>query len=123
MKKWLLVLVVCSSVTNVYAANSAKTVSADNSAMNERIVDANGLTAENQSNLPADVEVTRRIREELMKDETLSTYAKNVKIIAVNKAVTLKGPVNTATERQKIVNIASNIAPKMKIYNQMSIVK
>jgi hyperosmotically inducible protein len=122
--KWLIAIVAFTSiVTNVHASQKAAKYSPDNSAANQRIVDANGLTAQNQSNLEKDIDVTTRIRQELVNDKSLSTYAKNVKIIVLKKGITLKGPVNTVAERDRIVNVAYGIAPQMKIYNQMTVVK
>ena len=38
-----------------------------------------------------------------MDDKTLSTYAHNVKVVAQNGQVTLKGPVRTEDEKRKSV--------------------
>lgn len=124
MNKWILTIVVFSSIaTGAYANEKSEKVSADNSAVNQKIVNANGLTAENQSSLPSDIDVTTKIRKILVDDKDLSTYAKNVKIIVLKKGITLKGPVNTLAERDRIVNVAYGVAPQMKIYNQITIVK
>ena len=82
-----------------------------------------GMTAGDQSNKPADLETVRMIRRELMKDDSLSTRAKNVNVIVANNGVTLKGAVNNVTEREAILKHAYTTAPKHKIYNQISIVK
>lgn len=122
--KWLITIVVFTSILeNVHANQNASKYSPDNSAANQRIIDANGLTAQNQSGLEKDIDVTTRIRQELVNDKTLSTYAKNVKIIVLKKGITIKGPVNTIAERDRIVNVANGVAPQMKIYNQMTVVK
>lgn len=81
------------------------------------------MTAGDQSNKPADLETVKRIRRELMADDSLSTKAKNVKVIVANNGVTLKGPVNTAAEREIILKHAYTTAPKHKIYNQISVTK
>jgi hypothetical protein len=80
-------------------------------------------TVGDQSNKPVDVEVTRQIRQELMKDDALSTKAKNIKIIVADNGVTLKGTVNNNAEMEKILKHAYVTAPKHKIYNQISVVK
>ncbi len=81
------------------------------------------ITAGDQSNKPADLAMVKKIRQELMKDDTLSTKAKNVKVIVLNNGITLKGPVNTDMEREAILKHAYTTAPKHKIYNQISVVK
>ena len=81
------------------------------------------ITAGDQSNKPADLAMVKKIRQELMRDDSLSTKAKNVKVIVLNNGVTLKGPVNTDMEREAILKHAYTTAPKHKIYNQISVVK
>jgi hyperosmotically inducible protein len=122
--RWLIAVVAFANiVTSVHASQKAAKYSPDNSSANQRILDANGLTAQNQSNTGKDIDVTARIRKELVSDKSLSTYAKNVKIIVLENGITLKGPVNTVAERDRIVNVAYGIAPQMKIYNQMTVIK
>jgi len=41
-----------------------------------------------------------------MKDKSLSITAKNGKVIALNKRVTLRGPVKTEAEKRKIESLA-----------------
>ena len=49
----------------------------DNSAQNQRDRDHQTLTPIDQSNKPADLETTRNIRQAIVKDDQLSTEAKN----------------------------------------------
>src|ERR1700734_3241120 len=65
-------------------------------------------TADNQANAQSDRQTTQAIRKAIMADKSLSTYAHNVKIITVNGAVTLKGPVQTDDEKQKVASEAAN---------------
>ncbi len=82
----------------------------------------NKLTAEDQSNEKGDVELTRTIRQSIVKEKDLSTAAHNVKIIVANNAVTLRGPVKTAQEADVIVSKAKTAAPKgMKVVNELEV--
>jgi hyperosmotically inducible protein len=54
-------------------------------------------------------------------DKSLSTYAHNVKIIAQNGQVTLKGPVNSETEKQSIEQKAIDVAGAGNVTNQITI--
>jgi osmotically-inducible protein OsmY len=45
-----------------------------------------------------------------VQDKTLSTYAHNIKVIAKNGEVTLKGPVKSAEEKQTIEAKAAEVA-------------
>ena len=62
--------------------------SATNTAVNERDRDGKTATPPDQSNATADLEVASRIRQALVADESLSTNAKNVKIVTMNGDVT-----------------------------------
>jgi len=53
----------------------------------------NEPTADQQKENQSDRELTAKVRQALVKDKSLSTYAHNVKIIAQDGIVTLKGPV------------------------------
>ena len=44
----------------------------------------------------------QKIRKAVMDDKSLSTYAHNVKIIAQNGKVTLKGPVRSEDEKKMV---------------------
>jgi len=65
--------------------------------------------------------MTQRIRKALMADKSLSTAAKNIKIITVNGLVTLRGPVKTPQERENILAKAQEVAGMDKVDNQLEI--
>jgi osmotically-inducible protein OsmY len=67
------------------------------------------------------MELTRRVREAVVADKSLSTNAHNVKIITINGVVTLRGPVASDTERSKIVATAQQIAGKNKVDNKLEV--
>lgn len=67
-----------------------------------------------------DVEVTRKLRERLMADDQLSTNAQNIKIVTVQDAITLTGPVANREEKVKIENYARTMAGKKKVYNRLT---
>lgn len=96
---------------------------ADNTAVNVRDQSVLELTAQDQPTSARATETTRLIRAELTTDPTLSTYAKNVKIIVIDDLITLKGPVNSDAERMKIMRTANNLAPGYKIENQIQVVR
>jgi len=54
-------------------------------------------------------------------DKSLSTTAKNVKIITVNGVVTLRGPVNSPQEKETIEATAQHIAGTNTVDNQLEI--
>jgi osmotically-inducible protein OsmY len=82
----------------------------DNTAKNQRDRNKAELTADQQKENKTDRELARQIRQSLVKDKSLSTYAHNIKVIAQNGEVTLKGPVKSAEEKQAIEAKAAEVA-------------
>ena len=94
------------------------TTTPDNSANNK----AHSQTADEQSSTTSDRMLTKKIRQELIADKSLSTYGHNVKIITQNGMVTLKGPVHSEEEKQTIASKAAEVAGSAdKVNNQLSI--
>jgi hyperosmotically inducible periplasmic protein len=77
----------------------------DNSAQNKD----HSNTADQQSENKSDREITRQIRQSIVADKSLSTYAHNVKIITQNGAVTLKGPVQSDDEKHNVESKAAQV--------------
>jgi hyperosmotically inducible protein len=92
--------------------------SPDNSANNK----SQAMTADQQSEASTDRALTQKIRKSIMADKSLSTYGHNVKVITKDGAVTLKGPVPSDDEKQKIGSLASDAAGGPdKITNQLMV--
>jgi hyperosmotically inducible protein len=75
----------------------------DNTTVNKRDRDADQATADQQKNNRPDRELTKSIRQSIMADKSLSSYAHNIKIISQNGSVTLKGPVKSEDEKQSVI--------------------
>src|SRR6266568_20991 len=60
------------------------------------------VTADQQKNNKSDRETTKEIRKAITDDQSLSTYAHNVKVISKHGSVTLKGPVRSDEEKKSI---------------------
>lgn len=97
-------------------SNTAQTAP-DNSKQNENQV----KTADSQQNSKADRVTTANIRKAIMADKDLSTYAHNIKVITVNGKVTLKGPVQSEEEKQKIASYAADVVPADKVTNSITV--
>ena len=82
-----------------------------------------GKTADQAGQNKTDVEITRQIRQALVKDESLSTNAHNIKIITQNKKVVLKGLVNSAAEKAKVESIARASQASATVESQLEISK
>lgn len=70
---------------------------------------ARKTTAQNQSMASADVDLTRRIRQDVMK-LNVSTEAKNITIVTNSGRVTLSGQVANADEKSAVINAARALA-------------
>ena len=102
-------------------APSAQTAP-DNTGRNVRDRSGVTLTPGNQSETEVDRTLTQRIRQAVVADKTLSTTAKNVKIITINGVVTLRGPVKNSQEKGMIEAKAQQIAGADKVNSQLEII-
>jgi osmotically-inducible protein OsmY len=93
----------------------------DNTRMNKGDAQSDATTADRQKMNPADRTTTQKIRAEIMKDKSLSTYAHNVKIVTRDGKVTLKGPVRTEEERASVEGKARAIAGDDNVTSQIEI--
>jgi len=118
MKK-LILSSICLSTLALAAVAQENQV--DNSRLNERDRSGETQTSGDQSNNAEDIKLTAAIRQAIVKDDSLTTTAKNVKIITANGTVTLRGPVNSADEKTKIEQLATSAAGGAKIDNQLEI--
>jgi hyperosmotically inducible protein len=95
----------------------------DNSEINQRDQNQKEKTAEDQGSSEADIELTRKIRRSITGESSLSTYAQNIKIITLNGVVTLKGPVRSHKEKDKVIAMARDIAGAANIKNEIEIAR
>ncbi len=94
---------------------------ADNSKVNTRDRAKTAKTADQQKENATDRTLTQQIRKALMADKSLSSYAHNVKVIAVDGQVTLKGPVRSDEEKKTVEAKALEVAGPGHVTNQMSV--
>ena len=93
----------------------------DNTRTNKRDRDKNSPTADRQKMNPTDRDLARRIRASIMDDKSLSTYAHNVKILAQDGKVTLKGPVRSEDEKNAIAAKATEIAGSGNVTDELEV--
>ena len=100
---------------------SSDTTGADNTKRNSSEENKNTENAEKQSNSKDDLALTQKVRQAVMNDRSLSMNAKNVKIIARDGKITLKGPVDNQLEKATIATHAGQIAGEGNIDNQLEV--
>jgi osmotically-inducible protein OsmY len=106
---------------NLTALAADQKVDANNTATNQRDRSGETKTSGDQSNTSDDLQITQAIRRGLMKDDNLSSDAKNIKVITANGQVTLRGPVNNAREKTKVEQIAKSAAGGAQIVDQLDV--
>jgi osmotically-inducible protein OsmY len=93
----------------------------DNTGRNVRDRGGATRTPGDQSESQADRTLTQQIRKAVKADKSLSTMAKNIKIITANGVVTLRGPVKNSHEKETIEAKAQQLAGMNKIDNQLEV--
>ena len=99
----------------------SQTVAPDNSGRNVRDRDNQTKTPGDQSENEADRTITQNIRQAITSDDSLSTNAKNVKIITNDGTVTLRGPVKSEKEKTDIEAKAKQVAGVKRVDNQIEV--
>ncbi len=121
--KWIVPLAVLLSVSSTPVRRVKAQTPADNTKVNTRDRAEGAATADQQKDNATDRDLTQKIRQALMQDKTLSTYAHNVKVIAQGGQVTLKGPVRSEDERKAVESKAIEVAGAGHVTNQMSVAR
>ena len=93
----------------------------DNTKANQKDRAEGAVTADQQKMNAADRELAQKVRKAITSDKTLSTYAHNVKVIARDGMVTLKGPVRSAEEKSAIEAKAVEVAGAGKVTNEITV--
>jgi osmotically-inducible protein OsmY len=120
--KVVLTILFCAAASVSYGQTPDTTTKPDNTKVNKRDRDPGEITADQQKENAADQAMTKKIRQSVMADKSLSTYAHNIKIVSQNGAVTLKGPVKSDDEKQSLVAKAVAVAGSAdKVTDQISI--
>ena len=110
-----------SVVCFAYQDPGTSPVPADNTKVNQRDRNQSSPTADQQKENQPDRELAAQIRKSLVKDKSLSTNAHNVKVIAQNGMVTLKGPVDSEQEKQAVEEKATRIAGADKVTSELQV--
>jgi hyperosmotically inducible protein len=95
--------------------------SADNTSMNQRDRSSETTKPTDQPNDQTDIKVAAAVRRAILNDKSLSTKAHNVKLVAANGVVTLRGPVANADEKTKVEGIAAAVAGVTHVDNQLDV--
>jgi hyperosmotically inducible periplasmic protein len=121
-KSIIAVLLLSSAIAAPHVfAQSPSSVAPDNSKSNKVDPSNVGNADTAQTNNAADIDLTKRIRQSVIADKSLSTYAHNIKIVTAKGNVTLNGVVRSEEEKSAIEMKAANIAGKDKVTNDLKV--
>jgi hyperosmotically inducible protein len=109
-------LVFCTTLMAI--PGTAVPQEADNTKMNK---DQSSPTADQQKMNPTDRALTQKIRKSIHEDKSLSSYAHNIKIIAQDGKVTLRGPVRSEEEKNNLQAKAVAVAGDGNVMNQLEV--
>lgn len=94
---------------------------ADNTRTNQRDRNDRATLPMDQSNSSANVDLVANVRQAIVGDSNLSVKAHNVKVIANNGVVTLRGPVANAQEKARVQQLASGVQGVQRVDNRLDI--
>jgi osmotically-inducible protein OsmY len=104
------------------SGNGSTNIDADDTARNRSDRETGDAVAMDQGNSNADIETTARIRQAVVSGtNNFSQLAQNIKIITREGDVTLRGPVDTAGEKDAIVAVARSLAGPSNVVDQLEV--
>ncbi len=119
--RYLGLLFLFAVLVPAWAQDTSQNPAADNSKVNQRDRSQAEPTADQQKDNRSDLDLAKEIRHSLTQDKALSTYAHNVKVIAQNGKVTLKGPVRSDEEKSEVLAKAAEVAGKDNINDELTV--
>jgi hyperosmotically inducible periplasmic protein len=105
----------------VVPAQGGLTGDVDNSGVNARDKSGTTLVPQNQPNFVQDRQLLAAVRRSVVHEKALSTMAHNVKIFAAAGVVTLRGPVRSDVERDRVEQIAQLVPGVTSVVNELDV--
>lgn len=110
-----------SNPTPPDARQPAPSRDADNTARNKGDHKDEVKTPMDQGQSASDVRITAEIRKLIIDDKAMSMNAQNCKVITLDGAVTLRGPVESQAEKESIVTKAKSVAGVTSVDDQLEV--
>jgi osmotically-inducible protein OsmY len=115
------IVVNAAALIALQSAGAQAVPPADNTKSNQTDPSNKEVTVDAQKENETDCGLVARIRKSLMAEKDLSTYAHNVKIVAIGGQVTLNGVVRSDEERRKVARLAEEVAGKQNVVNDLKV--
>lgn len=106
--------------TSTTTTTTTTPVAADNSGRNARD-DGTTVTPLDQGMSEKDLAITQSVRKAVVAHKGLSINGQNVKIIAKDGVVTLRGPVDSEAERSTIVGMVEKTPDVQSVINHLEV--
>jgi hyperosmotically inducible periplasmic protein len=131
MNKQAMLIVMAAALGNSFAladdttvavppsAQGGLTGAVDNSGINTRDQAGTTLIPQHQPNIPEDRQLLAAVRRAVVNEKALSSMAHNVKIFAVAGVVTLRGPVRSDVEKDRVEQIAQTVPGVASVVNEL----
>ena len=116
-----LTLAACGSSDTRNADQAPAAAAAENTRRNAADTTDTALTPMDQGENALDLAITKTVRQIIVEDNTLSTNAHNIKIITYNGRVTLRGPVDSQAERDRLTTVAQGVAGVNSVDSQLEV--
>ena len=94
---------------------------ADTTDLNKRDRDDATTLPTDQPNNSGDIETAAAVRSAIVGDDTLSMAAHNIKLVAANGKVVLRGPVKSMAEKKRVAEIATRVTGVTSVENLLEI--
>jgi len=117
----LLGVIESSALAQQSVAASDLPAAADNTTVNQRDKSPETLKSTDQPNNKVDIKLAAAVRRAIEQDKSLSTMAHNVKLVASNGVVTLRGPVRSDEEKASVGKCAEHVAGVSRVDNQLDV--
>ncbi|MGY3230693.1 hyperosmotically inducible protein [Luteibacter sp. HA06] len=111
-----LLLVATLAATSAFAQDASKV---DNTRINQRDRQGANTTPFDQPNDAENIKVAAAVRKAIMDDDSLSTTAHNVKFVASDGTVILRGPVKNDAEKARVESIVKGVPGVATVQNQL----
>jgi osmotically-inducible protein OsmY len=111
-----LLLVATLAATSAFAQDASKV---DNTRINQRDRQGANTTPFDQPNDAENIKVAAAVRKAIMDDDSLSTTAHNVKFVASDGTVILRGPVKNDAEQARVESIVKGVPGVATVQNQL----
>lgn len=110
-----------SQTTPAVSGTNASSSAVDNTKIDQRDQNSQTTTPTSQPNDKADIKLVAAVRHAVVKDKTLSMLAHNIKIVAAQGAVTLRGPVKSGDEKARVESIVKSVAGVNSVDNELDV--